>query len=224
MFASNFGGGGESPTPEQIRQWRRRISAPDNEFPAAAGITVLLGRTADAAVGITHVEAFSTGFRFTLAVRLRRVRQDLDRGGLFSLLSWHPRPGIEIASADRLLFGIEYASGARVSTLEAMGQAGPASLPDDDELVLRPHGASGEELSVDQTYWVSPLPPEGPVTFVLAWPGFGMPESRTVIDAAAILAAAGHSQTLWPPQPVEESLYGPPQPPPRPSTGWFAGR
>jgi hypothetical protein len=60
------------------------MSRPDNELPAGVGLTILLGRTDDAAVGITQIEAFSTGFQFTLAVRLRQARPELARGGLSS--------------------------------------------------------------------------------------------------------------------------------------------
>jgi hypothetical protein len=73
---------------------------------------------------------------------------------------------------------------------------------------------------VDQTFWVAPLPPEGPVVVVLTWPGFGIAETRTVLDGAAVRAAASSSRMLWPPQPTVE----PPEPPepPRPASGWFA--
>jgi hypothetical protein len=37
------------------------VSPPENEFPAGIGATVLLARTDDVAVGLTQVEAFSTG-------------------------------------------------------------------------------------------------------------------------------------------------------------------
>ena len=74
MWVSRRGGSpGEPPTPEQLEQWRRRMSPPEYEFPAGVGLTVLLGRTDDAAVGLTNVEAFSTGFRFALAVRRPHV-------------------------------------------------------------------------------------------------------------------------------------------------------
>ncbi|OLE27746.1 MAG: hypothetical protein AUG49_04360 [Catenulispora sp. 13_1_20CM_3_70_7] len=59
------------------------MSPPENEFPAGVGLTVLLGRTDEAAVGLTQIEAYSTGFRFTLAVRLRGPGPDLVRGRLF---------------------------------------------------------------------------------------------------------------------------------------------
>lgn len=196
------------------------MSPPENEFPEGVGLAALLGHTDDAAVGITQIEAFSTGFRFTLVVRLRQAQPEFAGGGLYTLVGSHARPGTEVPLERRLLLGVEYPDGQRASTLHDMRMLGlDAALPD-QQLLLVPHGGSGAEQSVDQTYWVSPLPPAGPVTLVLAWPAFGMPESRSVIDGAIIRAAAERSQVLWPLPPPTQ----PPTPPPpdRPSTGWFA--
>jgi hypothetical protein len=214
------GAAGEPPSAEQQEHWRRRMSPPEYEFPASVGLTVLLGRTDDAAVGLTNVEAFSTGFRFTLAVRVRRPRPRLAHGGLHMLISSHVVPGIDVPLEDRLLLGVEYADGRRASTLNHMLAHGPGGLTDGEQLVLVQQGGGGAETSVDQSYWVAPLPPEGPVSVILAWPGFGIQESRTTLDGAAIRAAAAQSQRLWPPQPVTEPSQ--PPPPPRPSSGWFA--
>jgi hypothetical protein len=220
MWISRRRGPEGEPTPEQLEQWHRRMSPPENEFPAGVGLTVLLGRTGDAAVGITNLEAFSGGFRFTLAVRVRRARPELARGGLFMLIEPRSHRGLEVPLPDRLLLGLEYSDGRRASTLQDIRTRGPAAVAGSEDLTLAPHGGSSGDLVADQIYWVSPLPPAGPVTFVLAWPGFDLPESRTVVDSAPIRAAAERSQLLWPPQPAEE----PPQPPPlpRPSSGWFA--
>jgi hypothetical protein len=221
MWISHHAGSAEEPpTPEQVEQWRRKMSPPENEFPASVGLSVLLGRSDEVAVGLTDVGAFSTGFRFTLTVRVRQLRQRLVRGGLFMLISSHTHPGIEVPLPDRLLLGIEYPDGRRASTLTDMRMPGPGTQPDSEQLVLVQQGGGGGDRSVDQSYWVAPLPPSGPVNVVLAWPGFGIPESRTVLDAAAIRAAAARSQLLWPPQPAIE----PPQPPQpsRPDSGWFA--
>lgn len=221
MWVSHQGGSTEEPlTPEQVQQWHRRMSPPENEFPAGVGITVLLGRTNDAAVGVTQVEAFSTGFRFTLAVRLRRARSELAGGRLYMLINSHAHPGVEIPLEERLLFGLEYPNGHRASTLQNAPMLGRSATTGSQQLVLVQQGGIGGEHSVDQTYWVSPLPPAEPVTFVLAWRAFGMPESQAVVDGAAIRAAADRSQLLWPPQPALEPAE--PPSPPRPSTGWFA--
>src|SRR5262249_48854957 len=106
----------EPPTSEQLREWQRRMSPPDNEFPAAVGFTALLARTDDAAVGITGIAAFSTGFQFTLGVRLRQPRADLVAGRLFMLINPDQYGGIDVSLAEQLLLGIEYANGQRAST------------------------------------------------------------------------------------------------------------
>jgi hypothetical protein len=214
------GSAGEPPSAEQLDQWRRWMSPPENEFPAGVGLTVLLSRTDDAAVGLTNVEAFSTGFRFTLAVRVCQPRPQFARGGLHMLISSHVHPGIDVPLDDRLLLGIEYPDGRRASTLTDMRVHGPGTMTDREQLVLVQQGGGGGERSVDQSYWVAPLPPEGQVSVVLAWSGFGIQESRTTLDGAAIRAAASHSQRLWPSQPA--ATQPPEPPPPRPSSGWFA--
>lgn len=52
-------------------------------------------------------------------------------------------------------------------------------------------------LSREWTYWVSPLPPPGPLALVCEWPAFGISESKTEIDAQPILDAASQSIVLW---------------------------
>ena len=211
----------EPPTAEQIERWHRHMAVPDNEFPTGIGATTLLASTDDAAVGVTHLEAFSTGFRFTLAVRVRQVPSRLAGGGLFMLVGGHVHPGVQVSLEDRLLLGIEYSDGRRASTLQDGRMNSPDALVGDEELVLLSQGGGGGDLSVDQAYWVAPLPPEGPVAVLLRWPAFGMPESRTVLDGAAIRAAGSSSRILWPPQPTIEPPSSPP--PPRPTSGWFSG-
>ncbi len=218
MWTTIAGGQAEEPpTPEQLQQWRSRMSPPENELPVDVGLTVMLGRSDDTAVGITQFQAFSTGFLFTLAVRVRRLPPELAHGGLFTLVGYHPMPGIDIPLERRLLLGLEYPDGRRASTLR-MPTPGPG-MDDGHRLALVQHGGNGGSQGVDQAYWVTPLPPEGPVTFVLAWPEFGLPESRTVVDSAAIRSAAERSHVLWPPQPDMAPEL---PPPPRPSSGWFA--
>src|SRR5689334_23657788 len=102
MWTSHRGGSErEPPTPEQIERWRRRTQPPDNEIPGGAGVAALLGRTEDAAVGLTQLEAFSNGFRFNLAVRVRQLLPELAHGGLFMLISRHGRPGVEVPLENR---------------------------------------------------------------------------------------------------------------------------
>jgi len=218
MWISHGGSSaGEPPTPEHVERWQRRMSPPENEFPAGVGITVLLANTDDVAVGLTQMEAFTTGFRFNLAVRLRQLPLGLVRGELFMHISSHAP---EVPLEKQLLVGIEYPDGRRASSLGDIRALRPGAVMEDDRLVLVPQGGSGAELAVDQGFWVAPLPPPGPVTVVVTWPGFGLEETRTVLDGDRLLTAATASQILWPPQSATEPPESPT--PPRPTSGWFA--
>lgn len=114
------------------------MSPPDNEFPAGVGASVLLAATGDAAVGLTQMEAFSTGFRFTLTVRLRQARRDLASVDLYMLLGSPIHPGVEIPLENRLLLGIEYPDGRQASNLHDARLQGPGGDVDDNELVMVP--------------------------------------------------------------------------------------
>ena len=39
-------------------------------------------------------------------------------------------------------------------------------------------GSGGSARRWDGNFWVHPLPPEGPVTFVASWPEYGAAETR----------------------------------------------
>lgn len=59
---------------------------------------------------------------------------------------------------DRLLLGLEYSNGHRASTLQDMRMLGPGAGAEGQPLMLVQQSGGGGEQSVDQTYWVSPLP------------------------------------------------------------------
>ena len=93
MWISNRDSSAEEPlTPEQVERWQRRCLRQRTSSPRYRA-AVLLPSTDDVAVGLTQVEAFSTGFRFNLAVRVRRLRPELVRGDLFMHVSWHVLSG-----------------------------------------------------------------------------------------------------------------------------------
>ena len=92
------------------------------------------------------------------------------------------------------------------------GSAGPATQLDlrftgDQDLVVRGGSGGGLPDDVHLTYWVSPLPPEGPIVAVLSWPERGIEDATAELDADAIRAAAARAEQVRP---------EPPQPPPRP--------
>ena len=55
------------------------------------------------------------------------------------------------------------------------------------------------------SYYVWPLPPDGPLRFVCEWPAYGIGESRVEMDAALILDASARAVRFWPDDPDETS-------------------
>jgi hypothetical protein len=143
---------GEGPDDE----WARRHSAPENEVPVAVPVGRVLAHTAGAAVVLGRVEV-STGMAFTVGLRCRP--EVLGAPGLTDVgdLLWsHTSP------EPQLLVGVELADGRRASNLQdghdPFGDRGPGA-----DLVLAQTGGEGGQLSADQGWWLSPLPPAGPL-------------------------------------------------------------
>jgi hypothetical protein len=96
------------------------------------------------------------------------------------------------------LVGVEYSSGARAANVNDLRP----EVQTKDILILRTsaHGRSsgsflgpaGVSRSITRTYWLSPLPPAGPVRFVCAWPECGIPEHRVEIDASELTHRLDH--------------------------------
>ena len=191
-------------------EFYRRMSAPENEIPVALPQNLLLARTDDAAVALVGLQTYTTGVSFTLVVRVRPSAQQLAGRSLNDLV-WEHGPG-----SGRLMLGLELSDGRRVSTLRRPG------APED--VVFTSGGGSGGEASVEQSWWLSPLPPEGPLRFVVRLAELGIEETSVVLDGTAIRRAAEDVVTLWPWAPPPEHRHAePPRPPDVPSDSWFAG-
>ncbi|SFT92176.1 hypothetical protein SAMN05660657_03922 [Geodermatophilus amargosae] len=186
-------------------EFLRRMGPPDNEVPVALPWSTVLARTGDVAVALLGIQVYSTGLAVSLAVR---VRDRLSPSSALSELVFG-REG------SGLLLGVGFADGRRVAS---------GGVPRNDPgLVWQPGSGSGGNRSVDQTWWLSPLPPAGPLTFVVRCAELGIEETATEVDGAAVRAAAAGVVELWPwapPSPWEEE---PPRPPDLPPGSWFAG-
>src|SRR6516164_5066221 len=71
--------------------------------------------------------------------------------------------------------------------------------------MLFENGGGGSSRTWDGNFWVHPLPPDGPVTFVVSWAEHGVAEARAELDGAAIGEAARRAVMLWPEEPESES-------------------
>jgi hypothetical protein len=185
--------------PEPVRRRRPVWMRSDAVIPGSVRAEVVLVRTEQVAVAVGSVRAYPNGFEFTLHTRLRRGDEAGPMVG--DPLERHGRRGGQ-APGDVLRLGVLYADGRRAAT------TGGHWRPDDDDdperLVLHQNGSGGSAGRWDGDFWVSPLPPEGPVTFVVSWLRHGVAETRADLGGAAIREAAGHAVILWPDEPEFE--------------------
>jgi hypothetical protein len=180
------------PEPEPPRPvWTK----PEAALAGVVAEELLLARTDDAAIAITGLLAYHTGFEFILGAVLRRE----DRRGLMfdpGLHHWSGRHDDEPLPAEFLRMGVQFADAGVATNLGR-----PPFPPPDAEPagpLLLPEGGGGGGRRYDIRYWVWPLPPPGSVAFVCQWPAHGIPESRVEIDAQLILDAATRAIDLWP--------------------------
>ncbi|MBO3086617.1 hypothetical protein [Cellulomonas fengjieae] len=179
---------------------RFRFTAPDNEAPAAVGVSGVIGRSADAAVLLAGLSRYTVGLQIDLAIR-RRLDPD-------------PTDPMHSTLGAGLLVGVELADGRTVV-------AGHPPWPpaDGPVLVYRGGGGGGREWS--STLWLTPAPPPGDLVVVVACPSLGVDESRVVVAAEALRAAADRTEILWPREPDQAHPGIEPRPPDVPPGGWF---
>lgn len=168
--------------------WRSRMNPPDNEIPVALAWTAVVGRSTDMVIAVVGARAYSNGVVLDIAARTR-TRPD-DPNGLFGTVFDEPGP-------DSLLLGVEFADGR--TTVGPAGGRPDDDLPDDSPLLFQ-GGGYGSDRNIEMSYFLSPVPPAGPMTFHCAWPAFGIAPTRTEFDGTVLADAQRRVEVLWPPE------------------------
>jgi hypothetical protein len=197
------------PTPPEEWQTPEWMGPPEDVLGSVVALGLLVARSAKAVVIVPCATAYPTGVEFSIDVRWRGRGPDA---------AWHPwawqhdrERGDELPD-ELFRAGVEFADGSKATTLDA-GPAGPfpragvtfaaVAAADDEEPdlpeapVLMPRGGGGGSQRWSQSFWLWPLPPEGPLSFVCEWPALDIPLSRSAIETTAIRAAAERSRPLW---------------------------
>ncbi len=177
----------------------------DAVIPGSVPAEVVLIRTEQVAVAVGSVRAYPNGFEFTVHTRLRGDDENWGPGAA-DPFEWHRHRRGPLVPEEALRLGVMYADGRLAATTGRH----PLSDADADpeRLVLLQGGGGGNDRSWDGDFWVSPLPPEGPVTLVASWLEHGVAETSADLDGAAIREAARHAVILWPEEPDHESGGG----------------
>jgi hypothetical protein len=178
------------PEPEQIWFQPVWMGPPPNIVGSGIAFALVVARTEDVAVFVSSAVAYPTGITIHFGVRRRVASYNP------SLNAW--MGGHEIAPPDGLRFGLQFSDGTKVTTLDphpTVDGNDPTALP--DRPILMHNGGGGGGLSFDHECWVWPLPPPGPVEFVVEWLAEGIPLTRKEIDAGQVLEAADRAEVLW---------------------------
>jgi hypothetical protein len=193
----------EPPPPPQRAEHQLRppvwSGPPENVLGAVVPLELLLARSDKAAVVIGSATAYPSGVEFTVDVR-HLPEEEADPRAAWRGPPWHYPYSQGGELPDELLrLGIEFADGAKVTTLQP-GLPSPDVWRADEPLtgpVLIAHGGSGGTGRWTQIFWLWPLPPDAPLSFVCEWPAVGIGLSRADVDGALLREAASRSQRLW---------------------------
>jgi hypothetical protein len=197
FFELQSRGPGRPRSPVRRPVW---LGPPEDSFGVVVPLHLVLVRTADLAVAIPSATAYGNGFGFDLAIR--RAAANDDAFALDRTLHWLGREGSPPPEVLRV--GVQFADGQKATSLDSWGDyfdpqswtQAPPSGP-----VLLPSGGGGGERVRSQSYWVWPLPPDGPLAFVVEWPALDVPLTQARVDAALIRQAAAQDEGLWPADP-----------------------
>ncbi|MFV2010568.1 MULTISPECIES: hypothetical protein [unclassified Micromonospora] len=159
---------------------------------------LLLARSDQAAVILTSLLAYPTGFEFDISAILRAPEPATAAGPArepAAAASGAPRPRTPVDGVGGLQVMVRFADGTALSSLHR------STVPADREPagpLLSPVAASTDQQRHDARFWVWPLPPDGPVTVGCAWPARDIPHSRVEISGELIRQAAAGAVELWP--------------------------
>ena len=175
------------PVPKLARRVPRPWHQPQAEFPGIVPIDSLqFDRSEQAAIAITGLSAYTTGFEIFVTCLIRPDAPSLDAD---------PMPGAPRATpAARQYFqlSLQLANGSKVIGGRPHGDAEPTGP------ILWPGGGGGTSHYRHLRWWAWPLPPTGPLEFICQWPMVGIGETRVGMDAQLILDASQRSVRVWP--------------------------
>jgi hypothetical protein len=194
--------------------WASR-EQPMNEVPATVVLDRVIGLGTNYVVFVSTLSVFSTGIGFFTEVRGRggAANEGLPVTTLFDGLLGTAPPD------QAMLLGVEFADGRRAVRTPRGVDVSPGNA---DDVRLMPSAGRGSTNSVSAWWYLSPLPPSGDLTIQCAWPALGIPETRTLVPDADLIAASRRVHKLW-----EPARFFSPHPPSAPEalppTSWFSG-
>jgi hypothetical protein len=163
-----------------VSQPRWRPTPPAGTIPKVVPSDLVLVRKPGLVVWMGAITAFPEGFEFTLLTLF-----DSSGGQL---------------PADFALFPSERNSKTWVELRYADGRHREADLNENTPRgqLEGPHLTLQDGTAARHTWWVTPLPPPGPVELAIHLAGEEKPTGIGVLDGALVVEAAKQAEILWP--------------------------
>ena len=171
------------------------IGPPDNLLGVPFTLSVVLARTPSVALHAHTGLAYPAGIEFSLQLLQRERPRDHFAGPIHA---WHmSRHGRELGP-EVLRFGVELADGRKATVFDPHPFIGEGEdVPIGPVLMQRGGGGGGRRY--DMRFWLWPLPPPGPLAFVIEWPAQAhRPDAARRSTPLPILEAATRAEELWP--------------------------
>ena len=171
---------------EHHRKARQPHSGPaQDEVGVLAMSGFVLARSADVAIALSGITAFSDGLLLHMVVLFadEQRRETLD----WSLQEYSRSPG-------RFRLGVELPNGTRATT--GTGDA-PPLMTAEAEAVITMLSSSTGPLRWQGDYWLWPLPGDGAMVLGCRWPDRAIDETLVSVETAALRAAAATSGPIW---------------------------
>lgn len=178
------------------RPWQ---GPPDGVIGHTIPLNLVIGRAEKAAVWIPALTVYLDAFEFEVEIRHRLDDEQFEHP---FFMGHHPRhrrrPSSEGLPAELLRLGIEFSDGRKATNLGAPYWLRPEDPDAEPEgPLLQPSGGGGGGGGRwRHGFYVWPLPPAGPLTFVCEWPAATIELTRSEINTDPLRAAA-NAIVLW---------------------------
>lgn len=176
--------------------------APRDRLGCAAGGPLVVARSAAAVIGLQAVFAYPEGCELQLRAIVRRAEGQSEEDWWrlhHTFLGPPPRHPGSIPET-MLRTGVQFADGRRATNTFRPYLPGTPDRPPAEPVLTDGHGGTSsgdDEISIEKTLWLWPLPPAEPFHLVVQWPAAGIALTRAELDGAAIVSAAADSVPLW---------------------------
>lgn len=159
---------------------------PAGVIPVTVPGDVILTRRTGLAVWAGAVAAFPEGFELTVLIQFD-VQTGSPPGPIIDTVQLHEAAVLSVGFCD-----------GRYRSVTRMGLNRPAELSEGPHLTRVDGEADWSRGSVMDRWWVTPLPPPGPVELSVYLDAATEPSGTGQLDGAAIVRAASRAEVLWP--------------------------